>query len=196
MPGGEGEGPCRDLPSPGHSVGTDAQLSPTPERAAQGLFLGERAAFIWELLLRLPGCLLPSTSSSSPGENSASATPGRTNAVAQRGAGLCRCSFTAWMKPPQRRASVSLPSSWQERCSITPAKHPAELCLQKCPSYHSSNPPFPRQGKLGDVSSCGIKLLPPERDAGSALLSPRAGWCSFTGLVSAVSSPRSLVTGI
>lgn len=62
VPGGEGEGPCRDLPSPGHGRDELPELSrssPGARRCLPGPFLGEGAALSPDLLLRLPPILLP-----------------------------------------------------------------------------------------------------------------------------------------
>lgn len=59
-----------------------------------------------------------------------------------------------------------------------PGKALRQPCLQKCPSYRSSNPPFPCRGKLLCVLFSGIKLLEAEGDAGSAPLAEPARGCS------------------
>lgn len=185
VPGGKGEGSCKDLPSPGHV-----------QQAG-------RAGYARRALPDAnPGCTVPCKCFSSGKEPCSSEIfsfagraasfpppapsplvktlllPLRDRSVQMpggaRGARLCHCRFTAWMKPLQRCASVSLPAKLQERCSITLAKHSESLACKNVPRYRSSNPPSPCQGKLQYVLSSSIKLLQAGRDAGSTLLADLA----------------------
>lgn len=155
VPGGKGEGSCKDLPSPGPArrAGRAGYAAPSSARrpcrlrnAPRGLLLGERAPGIFSLACRAASFPPPAPSPRAKPPLLPLQDGSVRMAGGARGARLCRCRFTAWMRPLQRRASVSLPATQQERCSITLAKHPGRFACKNVPIItHPTLPSLARE---------------------------------------------------
>lgn len=159
VPGGKGEGPCRDLPSPGHArragrAGYARRALPdaNPGCAMRcGCFsLGKEPCSSEIFSFACPPASFPPPAPSPPVKTFVSAAPGQVSADAW---GCTGC----WAVPLQVHCldeTSAAPCLSFPTCKTAGAmlcyswKALGEPCLQKCHSYRSSNPPFPCQGKL------------------------------------------------